>query len=356
MGQDTTSNLAKGCTVAIQHATDFLVRNALPSGGWADFQTNRSGESTSWVTGHVLWYIGRLLPREIVDGSVAALLAGRHATGGWGYSERTPPDCDSTLHVLHAFHVLGILGNVPDVERAFEFVLTHQTADGGFSTFGNGPELAAYRGHGTDLSYEGWAQAHMCVTAIALQTLPYFRDRLGRGVIERMIDFVIGGQSQEGFWESYWWRSKVFATARILSGLRSCKIRDADDVMNRGLRWLQRAVDEAGFYSNGYDLGIACPVSTALAVKALADSQDQSVIPANSVLWLLGEQRSDGSWIGKPVLQIPPPELLYPNVAFPWRIGGQGVGSCSADMKRIYTTATIAGAISHFLQLGRRER
>ncbi len=349
MGSSATSDAAARCRDAIRRATVFLAANVIETGGWSDFQTNRSGESTSWVTAHVLWHVGRLLPGIVVERGLIALLGQRSASRGWGYSEKTPPDCDSTLHALHAFHELGVARTPPDLARVLEFVLAHQMADGGFSTYGTHGELAAYRGPGSDPNYQGWTQSHVCVTAVALETLPLFPQIVPESILRKAITFVLDRQSAEGCWESYWWRSKVFATSRILRQLIRLGLAEGQLAVERGLGWLTRSAHKGGFYTNGYDLDVPCPLSTALAVRTLVGVERQFDLCLRCANWLVAQSAADGSWQGNAVLQIPPPNVTAPGASFPWKKGGKGVGSCSADRRRVYTTALIARALSDVL-------
>src|SRR5437660_1677556 len=99
--------ISQNCQKAIEAAAQYLVNTSRPNdAGWSDFPTNRSGESTSWVTGHVLSQAGPLLPPRLSESSLKALLNKRNENGGWGFSEFVPPDCDSTLHVLWAILTL----------------------------------------------------------------------------------------------------------------------------------------------------------------------------------------------------------------------------------------------------------
>lgn len=312
--------------------------------GWSDFPTNRSGESTSWVTAHVLSQVGTLLPLSLSQPIFDALLTQRHEDGGWGFSESVPSDCDSTLHVLGAILTLDV--SRVDVSRSIEFVLSHQTEEGGFSTYKNGFSLIRYRGDCDDAGYEGWTQPHVCVTAVALEVLSRFPRFVARGVLDRAIGFVLDSQTSEGYWESYWWRSKYFSTARLISYLTSVPNTRAKAARNRALDWILHKADISGYRDNGYDLGNPCPLSTSKGVEALLGADPDRREALDGVAWLLKNQNEDGSWTGAPVLQIPPPDVTRPSEIDNWRIAGRGVGACCVDERRIYTTAAVAAALS----------
>jgi squalene cyclase len=331
------------CRRAIDRALNYLIDRSLPKGfGWSDFPTNRSGESTSWVTAHVLWQIGLLLPHRISGASLQTLLSQRQEPAAWGFSEAVPPDCDSTVHVLGAITTLG--AQVEKISRSIEFVLSHQAASGGFSTYADGLSLVRYRGTGDESNYEGWTQPHVCVTAVALEVLSRFPRFVPQRVLDEAIDFLLDTQTSEGYWESYWWRSKYFSTARIIKYLTFLDDTRAKAARDRAIDWLIRTASVRGYWDNGYDAGLPCPLSTSKCVEALVATDADKQLVRDGVAWLLENQNDDGSWTGTPVLQIPPPHVTRPSEMIDWRRAGRGVGACCVDERRIYTTASI-GAI-----------
>lgn len=336
------------CHYALGRALKYLAENSRGGkGGWSDFPTNRSGESTSWVTAYVLWQVGSLLPTAVVDAALKALMGQRQSIGAWGFSEFVPPDCDSTLHVLNAIHALEVRG--VDLSEPIKFVLSHQSRYGGFSTYGDGISLERYRGGGKENNYAGWLQPHVCVTAVALGSLSHFPQNVPDGRLKDAVDFLLESQHVDGYWDSYWWRSKYFATARIVERLNSVTDIQVKKASIKGTAWIVQSAHVDGYWSNGYDNQTPCPVTTANCVKALLALDLEFELVVRSVSWMLEQQGDDGSWKGIPALQIPPPHITDPSDFTAWTVGGRGVGSCSLDERRIYTTSTIASAIGNFL-------
>jgi len=333
---------------AVRKALDFVRAETDASGGWSDFSTNRSGQSTSWVTAYVLWQVGNLLPAREVSRGVAALLAERQPNG-WGFSVLTPPDCDSTLHALRALQILSI--EVPDSAQALDFVLSHQTEGGGFATYANANALRNYREEGDGVAYAGWLQPHVCVTTVALETLRTTSPPLSEP-FTRASAYLARSQSPEGYWEAYWWRSRTLATARLVqqapSGPTSSALTSA---LRAGNAWLERTQHATGFWDNGYDEGVPCLLSTATALAAITATVGTSASALTAADWLLRQQNHDGSWTSAPVLRIPPPDILSPETWTGWRTGSRGVGSRCSDDRRVYTTATVAATL-HAMLLG----
>jgi squalene-hopene/tetraprenyl-beta-curcumene cyclase len=337
------------CRSALARAVGYLVETSCPDGkGWSDFPTNRSGESTSWVTAHVLWQVGTLLPKSLSETSFRALLSQKQQYGAWGFSQFVPPDCDSTLHALRA--MLTLEAKEVDVSESIEFVLSHQTEEGGFSTYKDGLSLVRYRGTGDETNYDGWTQPHVCVTAVALEVLSHFPELVPDHVLDNAINFLLEAQAPEGYWESYWWRSKYFATSRIIKQFNSINDKRVKAALTRARDWVLRTANARGYWDNGYDREIPCALSTAHCVDALVATGAELDSVIESVPWLLAQQNDDGSWMGVPLLRIPPSHIKKPDDFADWRIGGRGVGSCCADKKRIYTTSSVAGAMNTFAE------
>lgn len=342
--------LLRQCSEAIKRGVGYLTKAAnYTEGGWSDFHTNSSGESTSWVTAHVLWHAGSVLPLDIAQSSLMALLTQKQEGLAWGFSSSVPPDCDSTLHALHALRTLD--AGPQDLSASVRFVLAHQTEDGGFSTYKDGLSLIKYRGEGKGISYDGWTQSHVCVTAVALETLPFYPELVSQQVLEQATDFLLKNQSPEGYWESYWWRSKYFATSRIIIELHKADKREVVAGVSSALTWLIDSFNRRGFWPDSYDQTVGCPLSTALCINTLSTVRVREDLIQKAVSWLLGRQSADGSWQGLPSLQIPPPNVHNPADFDGWRLGGRGVGSCCVDEKRTYTTATVVGALHRSLGL-----
>ena len=188
---------------------------------------------------------------------------------------------------------------------------------------------------------------------MALETLAKLPGLVPKSSITNTISFLLETQNPEGYWESYWWRSKYFATTRIIQQFHYVDNPRLRRGILRALNWLTQSSNIDGYWNNGYDSNIPCPLSTAHCVRALLEvGFEQKELICRSIRWLLEQQNTDGSWEGIPMLQIPPPHVSDP-VQVVWKLGGRGVGSCCLDEKRIYTTSTVANIMHRFvLRLG----
>lgn len=335
------------CKSSLANATSFLLEKFNVKEGWSDFATNSSGESTSWVTAHVLWQAGDILPKEKRNQSLDALKSQRHDNGAWGFSGKVPTDCDSTIHAVHALKKYGAKDE--EVSNAVNYIVSHQSAEGGFRTYNDSNLLASYRKGTSPNDFIGWTHEHVCVTAAALETFSAYPALVSNVVIGRMVTFLLKRQEKEGCWHSYWWRNKYFATARILHILATMNAEQAVYSSERALKWIVNSINDRSFWNNGFDKTTPCVLTTAGCLKSLLLLRQHAEIVFDVVKWLISQQKKDGSWLSPPSLQIPKPNIILPEKEGIWKMGGTGVGSCSQDGKRIYTTALVAGAINLFV-------
>src|SRR4051794_20849086 len=109
---------------AIAAAASYLVDARSPDLLWRDFET-LAGEGSEWVSGFVAFSAGTSgLLRDAVRDCTSTLLQRQRRSGGWGYNERVPPDCDSTAWVLLALATTTVW-KPSMVLRALAYVLRH---------------------------------------------------------------------------------------------------------------------------------------------------------------------------------------------------------------------------------------
>jgi len=330
----------------VDSAKAYVVRHSLQSGGWKDFRTSSSGASSSWVTAHILRCLSGTLPRDTVLAAENALISEKDSSGGWGFSEQTPPDCDSTLNVVYGLRLSA--DHLSGDKSVWEFLSAHQMSDGGFATYRPEFGIVQYRGLRCEEEAIGWCMSHVCVTAFALRLLALLDESRNLVSLERAIAYLIEKQALDGYWESYWWRTKYYATAHAMLGLKMLGLGSCTKAINRALDWIVSSRSSLGWWDNGIDLNHPCPLSTALAVGVLIGYESHQLIVSESIEWLLNTQRRDGSWKSEAILQIPPPDCTSPATYQSWRLGGRGVGSCSADPNRLFTTALVAAVVQRY--------
>jgi hypothetical protein len=117
------------------------------TGLWRDFSApGISYGSTECVSAFMATLLapipeGRPLARAVSS----TLLARARPSGGWGYREDVPEDCDSTAWVLLAAATSGVTAPPGLIRQSQEFILTHQRPGGGFATYNDAARVDAWR-------------------------------------------------------------------------------------------------------------------------------------------------------------------------------------------------------------------
>jgi hypothetical protein len=204
--------------------------------------------------------------------------------GQWGFS---PPgiyhmepftvfhvDSDDTAYVIRTLRRLGV--NRPP-ERLLRY---YRETEQLFVTF-NSPGPTSLT---TETSPENNLLAHPEVNANVFLAL--------RGThFEKMInyDVLLRAQDERGFWQSYFYPSRLFATGLALDLLHGIPAFAA--ATERALAFLVRSQNPDGswgMHSDAYE--------TALAVTALAGHQGHALTTVRGVEYLLSAMAQDGSW------------------------------------------------------------
>lgn len=230
---------------------------------WRDFALpGVSVGSTEWVSAFIAAQIGDIPEGRALAASVVRTIASRaRPTGGWGYREDVPEDCDSTAWVLLAAASAAVDLPIPVVERSLRFILEHQRDNGGFVTFGP----TAKKTMGT-LDRSGWFEPEVSVTSAA--ALAIVSTGLVRFEPMRCACIYISRQSRGELWASYWWSGFAYATYHALLTLSQAGgVRDEEQLttVRRAILRLQSAAggwtNEQGTPDNGF--------STSFALRAI---------------------------------------------------------------------------------------
>lgn len=302
---------------------------------WSDFQTNRSGESDVWLSGYVLACVGDVLDQTIVRRVIQFLLRAQHPSGGWGYSTTTPPDTDSTLHVL-----LATRGHLASSEqaRAITYVMRHYRQHQGLSTYDTHDDLEGYRHAPRDHDqFRGWRSVHDCVTSvgiIAARRLPEYQ--LG-GIGQDLARALARRQRHDGSWTAYWWMGQEFVTSRVLM----CCSWYERPVTDAAVKWAMASQRPDGLWYSDINPATPSALSSALMCTGLMEARRHEAAARRGLDALIALQMPSGAWSSAAALRIPPPSVVDANVFADWRTDGLGVGSISCDQRCIYTTATV---------------
>jgi squalene cyclase len=339
--------------MSIDKAFEFIINNRNPDGFWSDFRT-LAGESVYWVSGYIGFALSRYGEKHVEDrlNEIGANILERQSeNGGWGYGPGVPADADSTSWCLLFLSRLGIQSS-ESREKALSFLLKHQNPlDGGFRTYAMPREVGRFMMLDENVSFEGWASSHMCVTAVAAQAL--VETDSSRGINES-IDCIRRGQTTEGYWNPYWWNEKLYSTVNCMEVMKSLG-KENDESLIKAHNWIANTQLNDGGWSDSTKESL--PFSTALGIRGLLLIPRQSISDKirNGVEWLFTHQLTDGSWDSNHILKIPHPSMKEPWRQTHWKRDGRAINSLIKDHRRLYTTATVLIALSEFQKFSRDE-
>lgn len=344
------ASLGPRASRAAAAARRYLVAHASHD-RWLDFLT-RAGQSDDWVTAFVIVQLARGgVPARELQRAVAGLRARQRPTGGWGYNASVPDDADATAWCIRAIHAVAQSTDDP-LFAALPLLAQHRRS-GGFSTYADDAALRRYLGAGNTVSLRGWCeQPHHGVTAaIALACRATGRqshDRAERATCVSLRQDALAalraGQSADGTWASYWWRTPMYATVIAIEALVT--LGEPSDVARvaAASEWIASAQRSDGSWDGGDGAGGA--FATGLALQALAGDPDRTHARVRGAAWLCRHQRPDGAWDPCPILQIPPPHVSNARRVGTWRRGCLGTGVQIADQNRLFATAVCHAALA----------
>ncbi len=323
----------------------FLVANQESNGYFSDFFTS-AGESTNWVTG----YVGHALQAttsgmQAALGAKEALLRFRSPSGGWGYNQSIVVDCDSTSWALKFLLTAGV--SPAELHKDFQVFLQHQKSNGGFCTYQGSKEIARII-KVPENELQGWCSPQLCVSVVAVQVLEQSSHLAGGSEKALLIEYILSLQERDGFWESYWWDGRIYGTAHAIIGLAGSEKREIPASLKKASAWLLAVQRKDGGWNNGHD-GESSPFHTALALLGLLSYPKDHVAPIKrGIQWLIDRQEEDGGWASQAILRVPKPNDMHPWNSTRWEKGSTGVGILVRDQHRLFTTATVLGALGAY--------
>lgn len=208
---------------SIDAATNFVLSLRNPEGMWCNFLTRTHGESADWVSSYVgMCLLESGVAKKELSKTAKSISKRQRNNGGFSYNEKIVPDADSTAF---ASIMLSEFGYDNAVKKAKDFILKHQNADGGFSTYLEGLIRTYFRiPQGT--SVRGWCCSTPDVTASVLLAL---------GKNKKATEYLKNNQLENGSWRAYWWNNNTYSTTHSLSSLSQ---HGAKNAVNKAQDWL----------------------------------------------------------------------------------------------------------------------
>jgi hypothetical protein len=255
----------------VEPARNFLVTAQDPDGFWRDYLL-APGMSTAWTTACVAFALG---PQIITaDQARRALLSERRASG-WGYNGSVSTDADSTAWVLR-FMAAAHDSCVSDATALLQHFIT---VSGGARTFRDPHPFGT------------WAQEHADVTpVVGLALLECGGDQAS---IERIRNWCIAAQREDGSWNSFWWATDTYATAKSVEFLAALHLK-SHAAFSKAAEWILSQGNDSSSFE-------AAHAVAALAHCGLADHKNTHRL----IAYLCDQQQADGSWPASKVLLVP---------------------------------------------------
>lgn len=343
-------------SAATRSALDFLLKSQDADGAWKDFLLP-AGNSNVWVTGFVGSVLAALPEDEARDAARGGwrFLEGAATTdGGWSYNPSVPGDADSTLWGLRLGETLGFKGS-DSFQRASGFLERHLGNDGGLSTYASSAPVQRYIGLPPSVSFDGWTQSHVCVTAAGANLSTHQ---------QHFYQFLLQKQTDEGKWIAYWWFDDEYATAEAVAAFVGDGLTLGDGVseiarrVERAAVWALKRSEILTAFEGTNPPAFALAHLLRILVRAGQSSEAQAAI-SKVVARLVEWQKPDGSWPSSARLRVPRPDAVVPAAETEWTMWAgmppitpsvenilkHTFSIYSPDHYGVFTTATVLRAL-----------
>lgn len=334
----TDTKVVDAVNYAIDRSCEFIKTNQSEQGYWLDFNINGMGLSSQWVSGYITYNLLNISGAEDnIDTAVDWLICTEYSTGGWGFHQNSLPDADSTANVLRLLAKKLKKNNMDMLLKHGEILTRYQDqVSGGFITY---PKVNMNECINSD---SAWCKPDTSVTAMAGLALMaidynYFEDS-----ILKAKDFLVRRQRSEGYWESYWWDCRIYATNIACDFLKQIGEKTPQE---KAAHWLMDISGNSNnLWGNGYE-NDPHPFYTSLSLKTLLSCGDRYLEEIQEgIIWLIKNQNEDGSWNSKPILRVP-----NPMIDEPWLAAYRKACEVVPDQNRLFTTATIMSGLYSYL-------
>jgi len=289
-----------------------------------------AGPADQWVTGYVGYSLsmhGGASGKQAAQKALQKLMRQRIWRKGWGYNNLVPADADSTVWVL----LLAESLQYPDswrLRRALSFFYQHVSNEGGVRTFHASGSIRTFtKLWNRQITFKGWCSPHVCVTAAA----GLLRSEEQNAILE----FIRNTQTPDGYWNSYWWTSREYATALAVAALSKTGLAEDMARCQLAAHWILQSSLE---HKTPFALGLMMEILAAVP-------EMYKDITCDLINRLYHNQQEDGSWQPSAGLRIPPPDITEPDLYTPWMENTGGGGSIQHDAAGLFTTATIVRAL-----------
>ncbi len=242
--------------------------------------------------------------------------------GGWAFQYANPhyPDVDDTAVVGMLLHRNGDPAHTPSIERARDWIVGMQSANGGWGAFdADNPHYALnhipFAAHGALLDPPTADVTGRCVSFLAQLGMT-----ADHPVLARAIDYLRRDQEPDGSWFGRWGTNYIYGTWSVLIALNAAGLSHADPTIRRAVHWLlarQRADGGWGEDEESYDAAppgeyhVSTPSQTAWAMLGLMAAGETGPAVSRAAEYLARTQRADGEWDEQAYTAVGFPRVFY---------------------------------------------
>ncbi len=244
------------------------------------------------------------------------------APGGWAfqYNNAHYPDVDDTAVVGMLLHRNGDPAHTHSIERARDWVLGMQSANGGWGAFDADNTHYAlnhipFADHGALLDPPTADVTGRCVSFLA---------QIGVSsdtpAMQRAIEYLRRDQEEDGSWFGRWGTNYIYGTWSVLIALNAAGLSHDDPTIKRAVAWLlskQRADGGWGEDEESYgdapagEYKCSTASQTAWAMLALMAAGENGPPVQRGADYLARTQMADGEWDEKAYTAVGFPKVFY---------------------------------------------
>ncbi|NUO50912.1 MAG: hypothetical protein HOV80_18825 [Polyangiaceae bacterium] len=178
------------------------------------------------------------------------------------------------------------------------------------------------------MSFAGWCNGHVCVTAAAA-SLELFEASQARSYLRQ-------AQLPSGAWGAYWWTDDEYATALAIEGLATGSEPEDDLRRARADAWARRLPETTSAFA----------LSHRIRIVLAGANPERSAWLSRALPALVRLQDIDGGFPASAWLRIPAPHVVDPSTEPQWARNGRGGNSINLDTSRFFTTASVVAALA----------
>lgn len=215
--------------------------------------------------------------------------------------------------------------------------LLFQNENGSFSTYFNEAQLKEALDDSNLNNVNGWLSSHNCVSAVSFYFLAQ-NDQQSNSFIK--IKKYFDGNLETKI-NSYWWTSEIYTLYYLAKSYHLLnEINSVNIIINK----IKSFQNENGSFSDNYGENLFY-TGLALEILQLDKSEILKREINKTILFLLQNQFSDGSWQNSNALQVPNSEDENPST-IPFNIATFGMNVRAKEFSRLFTTTSILQSLS----------